>query len=144
VESVLVPILVLALLAAVVWVVSQPLRQGERPAEDADAAQRAELEAEKEAKYREIRDAELDHRTGKLDDADYRSLVGPLRRAAASALRAIDREERYGSQMTAFETPEVPPEPAPPPDEGTPPTPEPVPEPYPPPDEVTVPRPPQE
>jgi len=64
--------------------------------------------------------------------------------SAAAALRAIDREERYGSQMTAFETPELPPEPAPPPDEGTPPAPEPVPEPYPPPDEVTVPRPPQE
>jgi outer membrane biosynthesis protein TonB len=43
--------------------------------------------------------------------------------------------------MTAFETPEVPGEPAPPPDEGTPPTPSPVPEPYPPPDEAEIPAP---
>jgi hypothetical protein len=38
------------------------------------------------------------------------------------------------------ETPDLPPEPAPPPDEGTPPTPAPVPEPYPPPDEATIPQ----
>ena len=31
---------------------------------------RAELEAAREAKYREIRDAELDYRTGKLSDDD--------------------------------------------------------------------------
>ena len=47
-------------------------------------------------------------------------------------------------QVSAFETPDLPAEPVPPPDEGTPPTPAPVPEPYPPPDEVTVPTPPQE
>jgi len=91
-----------------------------------------------------LKDLEFDHRTGKIDDADYRSLVRPLRQAAASALRAIDADRRYGAAVTALETPELPPEPAPPPDEGTPPTPAPVPEPYPPPDEVTVPVPPQE
>ena len=42
---------------------------------------------------------------------------------------------------SSFETPEIVPEPWPPPDEGSPPTPEPVPEPYPPPDEATPPSP---
>jgi hypothetical protein len=37
-----------------------------------------------------LKELEFDHRTGKVDDADYRSLVGPLRQAAATALRAID------------------------------------------------------
>ena len=41
-----------------------------RPAPDTVA----ELEAAREAKYRELRDAELDHRTGKLSDADYAEL----------------------------------------------------------------------
>jgi Na+-transporting methylmalonyl-CoA/oxaloacetate decarboxylase gamma subunit len=90
VESVLVPIVVLALLAAVVWVVGQPLRQGTREEEDADAGPRAELEAEKEAKYREIRDAELDHRTGKLDDADWRAVDRQLRAEAVELLQKLD------------------------------------------------------
>ena len=37
-----------------------------------------------------LKELEFDHRTGKLDDADYRSSVGPLRRAAAEALQALD------------------------------------------------------
>src|SRR4051794_32418552 len=91
-----------------------------------------------------LKELEFDHRTGKVDERDYRELVGPLRRAAAAALRALDADRRYGAVMTALETPDLPPEPAPPPDEGTPPTPAPVPEPYPPPDEATIPAPPQE
>jgi Na+-transporting methylmalonyl-CoA/oxaloacetate decarboxylase gamma subunit len=90
VESVLVPIVVLALLAVVVWVVGQPLRRGETEDADADAAARAELEAEKEAKYREIRDADLDHRTGKLDTADWRAIDRQLRAEAMEILRRLD------------------------------------------------------
>jgi hypothetical protein len=85
-----------------------------------------------------LKELELDHRTGKIGDADYRELVGPQRQAAAKALRALER--RYGNGMPAFETPDLPTEPTPPPDEGTPPTPVPVPEPYPPPDEATIPQ----
>src|SRR5262249_8246137 len=39
-----------------------------------------------------LKELEFDHRTGKIDDVDYRALVGPLRRAAAEALQALDRE----------------------------------------------------
>jgi hypothetical protein len=40
-----------------------------------------------------LKELEFDHRTGKIDDADYRTLVGPLRRAAADVLQALDAEE---------------------------------------------------
>jgi hypothetical protein len=105
---------------------------------------RLALVEERDRALAALKELEFDHRTGKIDDADYRALVGPLRRAAASALRTLDAAERYGADVAGLETPELPPEPAPPPDEGTPPTPAPVPEPYPPPDEATVPAPPQE
>jgi len=86
-----VPIALLVLLAAVVWVVGQPLRAGARvDEEDPRTAERAELEAEKEAKYREIRDAELDHRTGKLDEADWRAVDRQLRAEAVELLRRLD------------------------------------------------------
>ncbi len=38
-----------------------------------------------------LKELEFDHRTGKIDDGDYRRLVGPLRRAAAEALQELDR-----------------------------------------------------
>ena len=41
-----------------------------------------ELEALKEAKYREIRDAELDHAAGKLSDEDFALLDAELRNEA--------------------------------------------------------------
>jgi hypothetical protein len=99
--------------------------------------ERLRLVEERDQVLAALKELEFDHRTGKISDEDYRSQVGPLRREAATALRRLDR---YRTPMTAFETPEVPPEPAPPPDEGTPPTPAPVPEPYPPP-EVDIPTP---
>lgn len=37
-----------------------------------------------------LREVEFDHRTGKLTDTDYRALVGPLRRRAAEAARALE------------------------------------------------------
>jgi len=37
-----------------------------------------------------LKELEFDHRTGKVDDIDYRALVGPLRRQVAEALRALD------------------------------------------------------
>jgi hypothetical protein len=84
-------LLVIAVLALVVLLVSAPLRSGRVAARDAsDAAERAELEAAREAKYREIRDAELDHRTGKLSDGDWRGLDRALRAEAVEILRRLD------------------------------------------------------
>ena len=84
-------LLVLAVLAAVLWLVVGPLRRGateQRVAEE--SAEHAELEALKEAKYREIRDAELDHRTGKLSEADWRAQDRALRAEAVEILRRLD------------------------------------------------------
>ena len=40
-----------------------------------------------------LKELEFDHRTGKVSDDDYRELVGPLRRQAADALRALETGE---------------------------------------------------
>jgi hypothetical protein len=76
-------------LALVVVLVSAPLRR-RRAGEEAESAELAELEAARDAKYREIRDAELDHRTGKLSDADWRALDRGLRAEAILILRRLD------------------------------------------------------
>jgi len=82
-------LIVLVVLAVVVLVVSAPLRR--RGAEEAEeSAELAELEAAREAKYREIRDAELDRRTGKLSDADWRAQDRALRAEAVDILRRLD------------------------------------------------------
>jgi hypothetical protein len=49
----------------------------------------AELEALKEAKYREIRDAELDHAAGKLSDEDFALLDAELRKEAVEILDRV-------------------------------------------------------
>jgi hypothetical protein len=90
-------LLIVAVVAAVVWVVSAPLRGGHVAQRDLrEAAERADLEARKEARYREIREAELDWRTGKLEEADYRALDRRLRREALELLQALDQTETSG------------------------------------------------
>jgi hypothetical protein len=91
-------LIVLAILAVVVIVVTGPLRSASRPsasvaeaAPGEDTAEIADLEAAREAKYREIRDAELDHSTGKLSDADFEALERTLRTEAVEILHALDR-----------------------------------------------------
>jgi hypothetical protein len=37
-----------------------------------------------------LKELEFDHRTGKIADADYEASVGPLRREAAEAIRALE------------------------------------------------------
>jgi hypothetical protein len=89
--DVLVALAILAILAVVVWMVAAPLRHGPSAEESGDAAALEELETEKAIKYREIRDAEMDHRTGKLDEADWRAVDRQLRAEAVAILREIDR-----------------------------------------------------
>jgi hypothetical protein len=88
--DVLAPLIVIVLLGVVVWVVSGPLRTGAAATDEVEGAHRDDLEAAKEAKYREIRDAELDYRTGKLSDADWRALDRELRAEAMDLLRRLD------------------------------------------------------
>jgi hypothetical protein len=79
-------ILVLTLAAGLI---ASPLiwrREGPGGVEDALAA----LEAAKDAKFREIRDAEHDVRTGKLSSEDFGALDAALRAEAVDLLRRID------------------------------------------------------
>jgi hypothetical protein len=106
----LIVILALVLVGLVVLVISAPLRHGPpvagtgteasasaQPSGHADVppqsvqAAEDELETAREAKYREIRDAELDYRTGKLSREDYEAIDSDLR---AEALELLNRLER--------------------------------------------------
>jgi hypothetical protein len=86
-------VLALLVLAVVVAVVlSLPLRRhGET--ERREETLLAELRAAKEAKYREIRDAELDREMGKLSRDDWRAVDRDLRTEAIEILRELDRLE---------------------------------------------------
>jgi hypothetical protein len=102
-------LIVLAILAIIVLVVSAPIRRARMAdttpsagvaadvEEDSaragrvDASEVSELEAARDAKYREIRDAELDHRTGKLSDADFEAVDRGLRAEAIQILHELDR-----------------------------------------------------
>jgi flagellar biosynthesis/type III secretory pathway M-ring protein FliF/YscJ len=92
-------VLALVIVAVVVWFVTVPLR---RPGDERANASTtedpvvADLEARKEAKYREIRDAELDREQGKLSEADWRRQDAELRREAIQILKELDRARGEG------------------------------------------------
>jgi hypothetical protein len=99
-------VIVLLILSAVVVFVTAPLRRARIPrggagsgSDSVAAANLAELEAAREAKYRELRDAELDHRTGKLSDADYEELDRTLRGEAITILRGLDQEQERAGEI---------------------------------------------
>ncbi|MES1248986.1 MAG: hypothetical protein ABUS54_15070 [Actinomycetota bacterium] len=95
-------------LAAVVFV-ARPFLREPAPASDrldelgeADR-RRLELVEERDRALAALKELEFDHRTGKVTDEDYRSSVGPLRRRAAEALKALepgvrDSNERSGTR----------------------------------------------
>jgi type II secretory pathway component PulM len=91
--EVLAVVAVMVVLCAVVLVVAQPLRRGPEEMERQDSARLRDLEAAREAKYQEIRDAELDARLGKLSAEDHRALDRQLRAEAIDILRELDELE---------------------------------------------------
>jgi type II secretory pathway component PulM len=88
-------LLVLVVLAVVVLLVTAPLRSA-HPAGAEESAEIRELETARENKYREIREAELDLRTGKLSEDDHRALDRSLRAEAIEILHALDRLQGRG------------------------------------------------
>jgi hypothetical protein len=85
-------LLAVVIVVLVAWFVTAPLRR--RPSaqpEDPAAAELADLEARKQAKYRQIRDAEADRAAGKLTEEDFKRLDGELRAEAVDILKRIDR-----------------------------------------------------
>jgi len=105
-------LLLIVLAGVVVLLVTAPLRSKpshnglqarvgrQLPSSDAaiTSPQREDLEAAREAKYREIRDAELDFRTGKLSREDYQAIDADLR---AEALQILDELERLTTPRDA-------------------------------------------
>jgi hypothetical protein len=85
-------VLVLILVGVAVLAISAPLRH-RAAREAAGRAERADLEAARDAKYAEIRDAEMDYRTGKLSEADWRAMDRQLRREAVELLHRLDAYE---------------------------------------------------
>jgi hypothetical protein len=78
-----------ALALIVAFVVIGPLRRGP-DVDRREDERRAALEAAKEAKYREIRDAELDFKMGKLTEPDFEVTDRELRAQAIEILRDLD------------------------------------------------------
>ncbi len=84
-------IVVVLLLALVVALVGLPLRSG--TAEATDERERRDIEAleeAKRAKYSEIRELEMDFRTGKLVEDDFRAQNRARRAEAVELLRRLD------------------------------------------------------
>ena len=85
-----------ALAVLAVIAVARPFLRDPAPASDALdepgelERRRLTLAEERDRALAALKELEFDHRTGKISDDDYRSLVGPLRRRAAEALRALD------------------------------------------------------
>jgi hypothetical protein len=90
-------LLVGALLAsACVLYVALPFLREPDPGEDrlnepgALERRAIELAEERDRALAALKELEFDHRTGKISDADYSTLVGPLRLRVAEALRALE------------------------------------------------------
>src|SRR4051812_42181198 len=64
----------------------------------------ADLEARREAKYREIRDAELDHASGKLSDEDFKRQDAELRSEAVKILGELDEAGAKDAERPAGDT----------------------------------------
>jgi len=59
-------------------------------APDAAERRRLSLAEERDRALQALKELEFDHRTGKVSDEDYRAAIGPLRRQAAEALKALE------------------------------------------------------
>ncbi|HEY8465947.1 MAG TPA: hypothetical protein VIL04_04010 [Solirubrobacterales bacterium] len=84
-------VLALIVVAALAWFVARPLLPGAGRSVATEDPRIADLEARKEAKYREIRDAEIDREQGKLSPKDWARVDAELRREAIEILKELDR-----------------------------------------------------
>jgi hypothetical protein len=95
------------LAVACVLLVARPFLRDPAPTDDRlDAPEpqeelRVALAEERDRALAALKELEFDHRTGKISDEDYRELVGPLRRRAAEALKALDSKPREAERIHA-------------------------------------------
>ena len=89
----------LILFALVATFVLYPLLGNRRASSPGEDPVIADLEARREAKYREIRDTQLDHAAGKLSERDFKTQEAALRAEAVEILHQLDAaRERRGKQ----------------------------------------------
>ncbi len=103
-------LIAIVIIAVVAVIVTAPLRstgQGGAAVVSTDDPDLAALEAAKQAKYREIRDTELDHAQGKLTDADFKRQDAELRAEAIELLKLIDAHEEEAAGEGEGGEPEV-------------------------------------
>ena len=102
------------LAVAIVIFVARPFLRDPAPASDRldelspEARQRLALAEERDRALAALKELEFDHRTGKISDEDYRAQLGPLRRRAAEALRALEQREEPGHERVADRGQRVP------------------------------------
>jgi hypothetical protein len=88
------------LAVACVLLVARPFLRDPQPLDDRldEPAEREQeriaLAEERDRALTALKELEFDHRTGKVSDEDYRAQIGPMRRRAAEALRALEPEPR--------------------------------------------------
>jgi hypothetical protein len=106
---------VAAMLAVVIVVfVARPFLRDPSPASDRldelspEARRRLALAEERDHALAALKELEFDHRTGKVSDDDYRAQLGPLRRRAAEALRALEQRAQTGHDRVADRGQRVP------------------------------------
>jgi hypothetical protein len=79
----------LVILAAIVFYVSRPLTASRRKAAFGGVDTES-LEAQRESLYTQIKELDLDHATGKVNDEDYARLRADLVAQAAAVLKQLD------------------------------------------------------
>jgi hypothetical protein len=88
------------LAVACVLLVARPFLRDPQPLDDRldqpaeHEQERIALAEERDRALAALKELEFDHRTGKVSDEDYRAQIGPMRRRAAEALRALEPEPR--------------------------------------------------
>lgn len=91
-------LLVVLVVLGVLFVVLPLLRtsggQEQWKTTSSEQLRRIELRERRDNAYVALRELELDHDTGKLDDADYATANAELRAEALAALAALEQDER--------------------------------------------------
>jgi hypothetical protein len=94
----------IVILAGTVYFVSRPLLQSKRQT-NAGGADVSSLEAQRESLYAQIKELDMDHATGKVNDEDYAPMRTELVAQAAAVLKQLDGVATTSSTPTPATSP---------------------------------------
>jgi hypothetical protein len=94
-------LIAILLAGVVVFYVVHPILTGKRAPLDRRADEPSEVEARKRVALLALRDVEYDYATGKLNEADYKSLRGELASEALDAMKAEEAVETLSASPGA-------------------------------------------